>query len=364
MAGGNPYDSSMAPLFFLYPPAFLYFASVLSHLLPGGWGEPAYVVLEIASALALPIVLARYFFRQPWLGPLMAILLFFASPRFTGALALCSMNVATILYCLAFVGAIPGLRRNRWRWFYLAVFLAASIKITFLALLLLPLLAGRRQWLRSIACGVGVVAANLLEKVLIPTLYGGYQWSLQQGILAQQQFGYGVFGIVASYHHKQRTGAGLAAYVVAGVMALLVLGSMFLLKRRLARNARETGANDPDVNGQWLALVVTAIILVNPRVMQYDIDIALLAGFVLWVYVLRARRLLVLMTMLFLPSLVVPYVVLNPHLHGIYSSLLVVAGFGMGCWRLWTEQESRAGQLALQASHSGVVLTGTPSRTA
>ena len=354
IAGGTPYDDSMSPLFFLYPPAFLYLASFFSHLLPNGWGEPAYVVLEIASALALPIVLARYFFRMSWLGPLMAILVFFASPRFTGALALCSMNVATILYCLAFVAAIPGLRRNRWTWFYVAVFLAAIIKITFLALLLLPVLAGRRQWVRSIACGVAVVAMNLLEKALTPALYEGYQWSLKQGILAQQQFGYGVFGIVASYHHKQRSGAGLAAYIVAGIVALLVLALMFLLRRRLDRNSRETGSSEVGANGQWLALVIVSIVLINPREMQYDVDIALFAGFVLWVYALRTRRVLVLMIAAFLPSLIVPMVVLNPHLHGIYETLLVLAGFGMGYWRLWTEQESGAGQPALEASLSGV----------
>jgi hypothetical protein len=348
MAGSTPYDDSLSPLFFLYPPAFLYLAGGLSRLFPSGWGEGAYVALEIVATLALPLVLARYYFRQLWLSPLFAILLFFASPRFTGALALCSMNIASVLYCAAFLAAVPGLRRNRWMWFYGAVFLAAIIKITFLALLLLPLLVGRRQWLRSVACGVAVVAVNLLEKVFVSALYDGYQWSLKQGILAQQQFGYGIFGIVASYHYKQRGGPGLAAYAAAGVTALVVLGLMFLLRRRLERNAVDLSGN-----AHWLALVVVSIVLVNPREMQYDIDIALFAGFVLWVYALRTRRILVLMTAFFLPSLAVPLVVLNPHLHGIYETLLVLAGFGMGYWRLWTESRSRTGQPVLHASLSG-----------
>jgi hypothetical protein len=329
--GRNPYDASLTPLFFLYPPIFLYLTGLLSHLVPPHGATEVYAVVLIAANFAIPLLLARYFFRMAWLGPLFALLVFFASPRFTGALALCGMNIASILYCLAFAGAVPGLRRNKWMWFYLAVFLAAIIKITFLALLLLPLLAGKRQWLRSIGCGVAVVAMNLLQEIFVPSLYDGYQWSLKQGILAQQQFGYGVFGIVATYHHKLRSGAGIAAYVVAAVFAVTLLTLMFLLRRRLER------AGELANNGVWLALVVTTVILVNPREMQYDLDIALFAGFVLWVYGLRTRRLLALMVLLFLPSLAVPLVVFNPHLHGIYETLLVLAAFALAFWRMWRE---------------------------
>ena len=330
LSGHSPYDASMAPLYFLYPPFFLYVAKLLSLPIPAGWGEALYVALEIAATCALPLVLARYFFRQSWLGPLFALLVFFASPRFTGVLALCSMNIASILYCCAFVAAVPGLRRNRWAWFYIAVFLAACIKITFLSLLLLPLLAARGQWLRSIGCGVAVVGMNLAETVMWPDLYAGYRWSLLQGVMVQQQYGYGLFGIVATYHRNRRPDVGITAYVVAGLFALVLLGVMFWLKRRLERRC------DLAANGAWLALVVLALVLVNPRQMQYDVDIALLAGFVLWIYGLRTNRLLLLMSLQFLPSLVVPFLVLNPHLHGMYETLLCLSAFILGAWRLWT----------------------------
>jgi len=347
MAGQNPYNDSMSPLYFLYPPVFLYMAKLVLITLPRHWGEEAYFVVHIVAVFALPLVLARYFFRKRWLGPLFALLLFFASPRFTGILALCGVNVASTLYCLAFVAAIPGLKKNRWEWLYLAVFLAAIIKITFLVLLLLPLLAGKRQWVRSIACGVAVIAANLAEAQLWPDLYSGYQWSLRQGILLQQQFGYGVFGIAATYHHRKGTPVGIAPYVVSVGLTLAMLGMLLVLRRRLER-AGETVAR----NGNWMALVVVMLILANPRQMQYDRDIALFAGFVLWVYATRTRNVLALMVWLFLPSLVVPLVVLNPHMHGIYETLLVLAAFGVGYWRMW--RESREGvYLAGQNRRSG-----------
>jgi hypothetical protein len=92
-----------------------------------------------------------------------------------------------------------------------------------------------------------------------------------------------------------------------------------------------------------MALVVMTVILANPRMMQYDAAIALFAGFALWVYVLRRYllgpgRLLVLMAMLFVPSLVVPLFVLNPHLHGVYETVLLWQVFWLGYWRLWHEE--------------------------
>jgi Glycosyltransferase family 87 len=338
LAGQNPYNDSMSPLYFLYPPVFLYLAKLVLIVLPRHWGEEVYFVTHVVAVIGLPLVLARYYFRQAWLGPLFALVLFFASPRFTGVLALCGVNVASILYCLAFVAAIPGLRRNRWEWFYLAVFLASIIKITFLVLLLLPLLAGRRQWVRSIVCGLAVIGVNVGEWVWLPVLYKGYEWSLKQGILVQQQFGYGIFGILATYHHRTGTPVGLHAYIGSVVLALGMLLLMFALRRRLER---VQGVPELATNGIWLALVVVMIIVANPREMQYDVDIALFAAFVLWVYALRTKRVLILMLALFLPSLAVPYVVLNPHMHGIYETLVVLVGFGLGFWRLWRESGKR-----------------------
>jgi hypothetical protein len=259
------------------------------------------------------------------------------------------MNIASLLYFLAFAAAIPGLRRNLWLWFYIAVFLAAIIKITFLALLLLPLLAGRRQWARSFLCAAMVVLTNVGQWLLWPALYAEYRSSLQQGILNAQAFGYGIFGILANYHYRQR-GVGVAAYVVSSTLAVLVVVLMFLLRRRLEQVPQLR--QDPASNGIWLALVVVTIVLVNPRVMVYDMDVALIAGFVLLVYALRTRRLLTLILVLPLPSLAVPLVVLNPHLHGMYETILVWTTFGLAYWRLWRETQP-AGSLPIADSDAG-----------
>ncbi len=349
LAGNNPYNNSLSPLFFLYPPAFLYLAKFVVFVLPLHWGEETYLAIHVASTVALPLVLARYFFRQAWLGPLFALQLFFASPRFTGVLALWGLNVASTLYCIALIAAVPGLRRNRWEWFYLAVFLAAIIKITFLALLLLPFLVGRRQWKGMLACVGAVLGMNLVEAVGNPSLYHGYQWALKQGILVQQQFGYGVFGMLATYHHRPGTPLGVLPYAGFLLMAATIGVLMLRMRRRLELAGGLESWGSLSANGVWLALVVVTIVLANPREMQYDVDIALIAAFVLWVYGLQTRRLLGLMVVLFLPSLVVPLVVLNPHMHGLYETLLVLTGFGLGYWRLWRDSGSKDQALASAA---------------
>ena len=356
-AGTSPYGDALAPLYFLYPPFFLYLGGFLSSPLPAGLGDEAYTALHVGATLALPLVLARYYFRQPWLSPLFALLLFLATPLFMGVLALCGLNIASTLYCVAFVAAVPGLRRDRWIWFYCAVFVAAMVKIPFLALLLLPILVGRRQlrqWVSCALCGVAVVGANLLEARLLPELYSGYKWSLMQGIVHQGYYGFGVFGSVAAYGYKLHLPVPGSAYAVAMTLAVAMVGGMLLLRRRLEKASRVSGSIfDLGGNGIWLALVVTLMIQVNPRQLQYDADISLLAAFVLWAYALRIRKpmgLIGLMVALFVPGLLIPLVVKAPHQYGMYGTFETLAAFALVFWRLWREARPEQSDLPARAS--------------
>jgi Glycosyltransferase family 87 len=331
-SGKTPYNASLSPLYFLYPPFFLYMAAITAHLVPSGWGLGVYMVLSMGTFCALPLLLERWLFRLNWLSPSLALSLYFFSPRFTGIKAFCEMNIAGILYLLAFAGAVPGVKRNRWEWFYLAVFFAAMIKVTFLGLLVIPLLAGSRQWVKSSLCGFAVVLANMGERAMWPDLYAGYQWSLGQGVQAQSNYGYGIFGVLASYHHTIQTGLKLWPYVVFMLLAGAIFVGMLLLRRRLEANGTFESRD-----GHWLALVVVTALLMNPREMGYDMDIALLAAFVLLVYVLRPRWVLALATAICLPCLAVPYLVLNPHLYGVYETALVFVALGLAYAKMWRE---------------------------
>ena len=336
LAGQNPYTSVSKPLYFLYPPIFLYVGGFFARVLPAYWGTALYLCLHFSAVIALPLILARYFFRQAWLGPLFALLVFFISPNFVGVDALFSCNIGSLLYCVAFLGAVPGLRENRWRWFYLAVAAAALVKITFLVLLLLlPLAAGRRTWQKCAITTILVGAAQLVQRGLWPGLYGGYQWSLEQCILSEGHFGSGAFNILARYSRQQGWGLGPMPYIGTALFSTAIAVSLWLLHRRL----RAAGCSS--TNPYWLALVITGMILINPRPMQYDLDIAQFSGFVLWVYALRVRRLLVLVAALSLSSLAVLQAISNPHISVAYPTLVALAAFTAGYWRLWRESSGR-----------------------
>lgn len=329
LTGSDPYAFPVATLHFLYPPAFLVIAGFLSHLVPSGWGENLYTALHVLATVALPLVLWRWYFRFRWLTAPFALLLFFASPDFTGVRALCTLNIASTAYCVAFLAAVPGLKRERWIWFYLAILVAASVKIVFLSLLLLPLLAGKRQWRNSFLLGAAVIAVNILEKVLAPGLYAGYQASLVEGIVNQGYYGFGVFGIAAAYGYKLHIPMPLGAYAIVALQDAALVGILLYLKYRLRRVVWTDS-----MRSIWLALVVTAAILVNPRLLQYDADISLFAAYVLWIYGLRTRFPLILMVVFMVPSLFMWMLVKALHLYGMYGTVETLLAFGLVAWQL------------------------------
>ena len=187
--------------------------------------------------------------------------------------------------------------------------------------------------MRSVGCGAVVIAANLAERGLWPNLYQGYQWCLQQGILVNHSYGFGVFGIAATYLPHHGKGVGFLPYVLGGLVSVALTGLMLALRWKLNRSGllAQWQANPEDGRwGVWLALVLMTAIMVNPRQMTYDIDIALFAGFIVWTAVLRTRRLLVLAVVLFLPSLLSRKLISNPAMYGMGETLVLLLTFALG----------------------------------
>jgi hypothetical protein len=328
-SGVNPYYQSIFEgLRFVYPPVVLYAFRALAAVLPGNafWLVLAFV--HLTSVLLAPFVLARHYLREHWLTPSMALLVWLGESRFTGMQALYSANVAPTLYLAALLAAVPGLRKNRWGWFYAAVLLGGMVKITFLVMLLFPLLAGRRQWWRSVGCGVGVAAAYALQARLFPALYAGYKWAVLQQVQVEHQFGYGVFGVAASLDEKLHRPVGLDAYGVHALFAAVLLGALLWLRRRGA------DVRDPNV---WMGMLVMAVIVVNPRVLHYDAYLALFAAYVVLAVTLRLEgwKLIALLAAMYAPSLAVPHVIHAKLMYGSYELCLILIALAAGIWRLW-----------------------------
>jgi len=328
LSGADPYRTIHGALRFVYPPVFLYVGGFLARIMPDPSGWYLYAIVHVISTLALPVVLARFYFCQTWLNAGFALLIFFAEPRFTGIMALANGNIASFLYLIAFLAMIPGLRSNRWSLFYAAVFVGAVIKLPLLLLLLLPLLTATGQWRYCSVCAAAVAAAYGIQKIFMPGLYAGYQWSLVQQVKVIHHYGYGVLGIAAGLELKLYGRVSMLPSLLTGLVSVLLIAALFLLRRRV---------DEPASNHLWLSLLVLSVILTSPRILNYDADIALLAAFVIFVNVLQIRRLLTLLVVLFVPSLFVPYLVNAQTLVGCYETLLLLLAFACAFIKLWRE---------------------------
>jgi hypothetical protein len=325
-SGADPYRTLHGPLRFVYPPVFLYVGGILARILPDHIGWYLYALVHVASTLALPVVLARYYFCQPWLNISFAMIVFFAEPRLTGILALSNGNIASVLYLMALLAGVPGLQSNRWTLFYASVFIGALIKPPLLLLLLIPLLTCVRQSRNSVFCVVAVAVAYLLQRAFSPYLYAGYRWSLDQQLTVMNHYGYGVLGITAGLQNKLYGSVGVMSFALSAMFSAAVIAALFLLRPRIP---------DPSCNRLWISLVLLSTILASPRILPYDADIALLAAYVIFVKTLQTRRLVALLVLLYAPSLIVPYLIRAQILVGCYETLLLLLAFAGGFATLW-----------------------------
>ena len=352
-SGADPYRTIHGALRFVYPPVFLYAGGFLERLFPNQIGWFLYALVYLASTIALPIVLARYYFRQSWLNTGFALLIFFAEPRLTGVMALANGNIASLLYLLALLAALPGLDKNRWAFFYAVVFAGGLVKLPYLLLLLFPLLIGTRQWRNCSISVAAVMVAYLIQRFTLPKLYAGYKWSVQQQLTVINHYGYGVLGIAAGVEHKLFGKVGTISSLVAAGFTISVVGVLFILRHRIA---------EPASNRLWISLILLSTVLASPRILPYDADIALMAAYVIFVIVLKTRRLILLLILLFLPSLVVPHLIRSPTLAGCYETLLLLFAFVGGFAVLW--RESAALKLGADPPRLSAPAGGTLAETA
>ena len=104
-----------------------------------------------------------------------------------------SGNLSTIAYASILGAAVPGLRRNRWTLFYATVLLAAILKPTFLALLLLPTLAGSHQWLKSLSVILATIAIYAAQWHWLPTMFRAFNQAILTQVIQRQDAGFGLF---------------------------------------------------------------------------------------------------------------------------------------------------------------------------
>jgi hypothetical protein len=258
-AGINPYVSSQFS--FVYPPIVLAGLSLFSHVFPKGLGWYCYLTMHCILFLALPYVLSVGYIRAPWMSPTCAMILFTFQPALVSEYSLLSGNVSATLYTLVLAAGLVGLRRKRWLVFYITVALAASIKIPFLALLLLPLLAAEFQIVPSVLTAGVVVVGYGLQIWLMHDLYVKFHRAVVNQVITGHDVGFGIFGYLFHLGNQVPVLGGNAPYVGHLLIMGTICGGLFLLRHRNGKIASE---------GLWISTILVASILANPRIMIYD----------------------------------------------------------------------------------------------
>jgi hypothetical protein len=273
-AGLDPYAPSPDAMDFVYPPIFLQLGALPAKVVPSVVAWPLYLTLLVVAICSIPWTLITAFVGRECFPPLMVCVLFVLEPKLYAETALMTGNVATLLYGGILLAAIPGLRRNRWTMFYLVVIVAALIKLPFLTLLAFSWLAGHRQFWRSSASALVVVAGYAAQWLFDRRLFLDFLKSVKRQVLDGGDTGLGVLAMFLKMgkHIPAMRGSGAmlaSVAVIAGMLAFLGVLKRF--------------RNLPGVAEVWLPTALVASILSNPRMMLYDADIAIVPGIFLFV---------------------------------------------------------------------------------
>lgn len=252
----------MPPYTYVYSPLtlpMLRAASLLPFTLAGMGYFLLYAVAVVAMAWAL---------LQPAEPAERRFLAFFAtmSPFFPGLLqtnVVLSGNVVYLLYAAVLCCAVLGWQRGRWLPFYAAVFVASCFKAPLLTLLLIPVLSARRQWTSAAITAALGVLAFAVQPLLWPVMFHHYLEAVGLQFEFNHDFGFspsGLLGAALDARGLPYTGLSTAFY---GLYAAVLLASLLWMARAFFRGEISLT--------RWIPVLLTGVVLLNPRIKEYDV---------------------------------------------------------------------------------------------
>jgi len=295
-AGHDPYVDAMAiqdafhrtlaqhpnaipPYSYVYAPITLPLLGLMGAL-PTWLAASIYWLILIAGVFSVLWVTTRagQFTEKPFLTLVAPLAVF--CPGLLAHDTILSGNIAFILYALVLLGAYVGWTRNTWRWCYLAIVVASCFKPPLLTLLAIPFFSARRQWLPAGATaglGLGIFAA---QSRAVPALFLHFMQAVQLQFTYNNDFGSapaGVFSNFLVHHGVAYSPASLVFYLLYAVAIVSVL--FYLSRQYLAGNLTLQ---------QWMPVLLTGTILLNPRIMEYDAaPIAIPMALIAWRFFTR-----------------------------------------------------------------------------
>lgn len=270
------------PFSYVYSPITLPLLRLIGTI-PDWLSGVVYYLLYFAAALAQVWVTFRAVERseRSYFRYLAPVAIFF--PGFLADATIMSGNIAYILYASVLLTAVLGWQRGVWRWFYIATLAASCVKAPLLSLVVIPVLSARRQWLATAFTGTIGLALFAVQPVMWPTLFRHYLEAVDLQFRFNRDFGCspaGLFGDVLYNHGIAYSPASMIFFVAYAIplLALLVYFSRLYLHGSFSL-------------AQWIPVMLVGVILLNPRIMEYDTaPLALPLALVAWRFLARWTR--------------------------------------------------------------------------
>ena len=323
------------PYSYVYSPMTLPFVNWIGKL-PFWFSGSGYWVVYIAGILAqlwfvmqfVHVSERRYFL---YLAP---VSIFFPGLLENGTVI--SGNIAYILYPAVLLCAVLGWRRGNWTWFYVAALAASCVKAPLLSLVVIPVLSARKQLIPVALTTVVGVALFITQPLIWPSLFQNYLHAVNLQFQYNLDFGCSPAGLVSSAlyaHGIPYSPNGLIFYVCYAVPLIALL---WILSRKFL-NGEFTLCN-------WIPVMLVGVILLNPRIMEYDAaPVTLLLALIAWR--LFARFTTVSNTMICMALLIAVtngIAAFGWYIRKLVDGPLLVVVFAAGCWTLLQYSETPA----------------------
>lgn len=173
-----------------------------------------------------------------------------------------SGNIAYLLYAAVFTLALRGWKTGSWEPFYVGVLLASLCKAPLLSLLAIPVFSARGQWLRTALTGTLGVLLFALQPQVWPTLFRNYLRAVELQFSYNHDFSSSPAGLLADCLYY-RVPYQVTSAVFYGCYALIVAWALFVLSRRFLAGLLKLE--------QFVPVLLVGVILLNPRIMEYDV---------------------------------------------------------------------------------------------
>ena len=239
-----------------------------------------------------------------------------------------SGNIAYLLYAAILLSAVLGWRGGSWRWFYLVTLAASCVKAPMLSLVAIPVFSARRQWLPAGLTVAAGIACFAVQPALWPSLFKHYLQAVELQFSYNRDFGCSPAGLFSGFLFDRGIPYAPSTYLFYGSYALPLLALLFYLSRGFLQHAFSLK--------QWVPVLLVGAILLNPRLIEYDVapltlPLALIAARFLRALTTRRTAIFLAGSSFFLTNVLALY---SWELRKLLDGPLLVLLFLVGSWNL------------------------------